>query len=174
MTTRLLLTARVEGRGDTTATRRVLRAPRRGTRFLLRFALAVFVAVQMYCAAWLLPDPALPPVAPVEVGWVFRPAPPPRAPAVHIVEATAYCHCPVCCGQWADGWTASGTRATAGRTLAADPGVFPIGTCLAFPDGPRVVEDTGSAIVGPRIDIYFGTHHEALVFGRKILALTTC
>lgn len=43
-------------------------------------------------------------------------------------------------------------------TIAADPEVFPIGTILFIPDyGYGVVADTGSAIKGAKIDLYFET-----------------
>lgn len=43
-------------------------------------------------------------------------------------------------------------------TIAADPDVFPIGTVLFIPEyGYGVVADTGSAIKGAKIDLYFET-----------------
>lgn len=43
-------------------------------------------------------------------------------------------------------------------TIAADPAVFPIGTVLYIPGyGYGVVADTGSAIKGNKIDLYFET-----------------
>ena len=43
-------------------------------------------------------------------------------------------------------------------TIAADPKLFPIGTLLHIPGyGYGVVADTGSAIKGNRIDLYFET-----------------
>jgi 3D (Asp-Asp-Asp) domain-containing protein len=43
-------------------------------------------------------------------------------------------------------------------TIAADPAVFPIGTILFVPGyGYGVVADTGSAIKGKKIDLYFNT-----------------
>ncbi|MBH5319261.1 3D domain-containing protein [Paenibacillus sp. GSMTC-2017] len=46
-------------------------------------------------------------------------------------------------------------------TIAADPKVFPIGTLLFIPGyGYGVVADTGSAIKGNRIDLYFKTIKE--------------
>lgn len=43
-------------------------------------------------------------------------------------------------------------------TVAADPNVFPIGTILFIPGyGYGVVADTGSAIKGNKIDLYFET-----------------
>lgn len=46
-------------------------------------------------------------------------------------------------------------------TIAADPKLFPIGTLLYIPGyGYGVVADTGSAIKGYRIDLYFETIKE--------------
>ncbi|MEK3884166.1 3D domain-containing protein [Paenibacillus sp. PL2-23] len=46
-------------------------------------------------------------------------------------------------------------------TIAADPKLFPIGTLLFIPGyGYGVVADTGSAIKGNRIDLYFDTISE--------------
>jgi 3D (Asp-Asp-Asp) domain-containing protein len=43
-------------------------------------------------------------------------------------------------------------------TIAADPQVFPIGTVLYIPGyGYGIVADTGSAVKGKRIDLYFET-----------------
>ncbi|MGP7816307.1 3D domain-containing protein [Niallia sp. 01092] len=43
-------------------------------------------------------------------------------------------------------------------TIAADPNVFPIGTILFIPDyGFGVVADTGSAINGNKLDLYYKT-----------------
>jgi 3D (Asp-Asp-Asp) domain-containing protein len=43
-------------------------------------------------------------------------------------------------------------------TIAADPSVFPLGTVLFIPGyGYGVVADTGSAIKGKKIDLYFDT-----------------
>ncbi len=79
--------------------------------------------------------------------------------------ATAYCGCSKCCGK-SDGITASGTRATQGRTVAA-PSTFAFGTELIINGVTYVVEDRGGSIKGNRIDIYFESHADALAFGRK-------
>lgn len=43
-------------------------------------------------------------------------------------------------------------------TIAADPKVFPLGSILYIPDyGYGIVADTGSAIKGEKIDLYFAT-----------------
>ena len=66
------------------------------------------------------------------------------------------------------GLTASGKRPHPGVTVAADWAVFPVGTRLVIQDiGHRVVQDRGQDIVGPRIDIFFRSHAEALAFGRR-------
>ena len=41
---------------------------------------------------------------------------------------THYCACTRCCGEYADGITATGTKATANRTIAVDPKVIPLGS----------------------------------------------
>lgn len=56
-------------------------------------------------------------------------------------------------------------------TIAADPKVFPIGTVLYIPGyGYGVVADTGSAIKGNRIDLYFETKDQVYQeWGKKTL-----
>lgn len=83
---------------------------------------------------------------------------------------TAYCACPICCGQWSNGYTAAGTLATEGRTIAVDPGVVPYGSkvLLIWPDGTQheyIAEDCGSGINGNRIDVFIADHEAARVFG---------
>ena len=86
-----------------------------------------------------------------------------------IFEITAYCPCSICCGEYSDGITYSGTVTTAGRTIAVDPSVIALGTSVIINNHTYVAEDIGSAIKGKRIDIYFNTHQEALNFGRRQL-----
>lgn len=78
---------------------------------------------------------------------------------------TAYCGCSKCCGK-SDGITASGTTATAGRTVAA-PSSLAFGTELIIDGHTYVVEDRGGSISGNRIDIYFASHQDALNYGRR-------
>lgn len=80
-------------------------------------------------------------------------------------KLTAYCTCPACCGQWADGITASGTKAVPGRTIAVDPRVIPLGSTVYINGAEYTAEDTGGAVKGNRIDILFPSHQEALAFG---------
>lgn len=79
-------------------------------------------------------------------------------------KITAYCHCEKCCGK-SDGITASGARVTANQTIAVDPNIIPLGSEVMIDDQVYIAEDTGGAIKGNRIDMYFPTHEEALNFG---------
>jgi len=81
-------------------------------------------------------------------------------------EITHYCTCSICCGDYADGITATGTVATPGRTVAADPTILPYGTILLINEKEYVVEDCGGAIKGNRIDILMESHEAARKAGR--------
>ena len=80
-------------------------------------------------------------------------------------KLTAYCNCEICCGVWAGGATASGVMPVANHTIAVDTDVIPFGTKLIINGNTYVAEDTGSAIIGNRIDVYFDSHSDALDFG---------
>lgn len=85
-------------------------------------------------------------------------------------NVSAYCPCAKCCGK-TNGITASGTKATAKRTIAA-PKSYAFGTKIEIAGmGIYTVEDRGGAITGNKIDIYFNTHQEALQFGRRNLQI---
>ena len=84
-----------------------------------------------------------------------------------IFKVTAYCSCAKCCGK-VTGRTASGTKATAGHTVAAS-GQFAFGTKLIINGQEYTVEDRGGAIQGNRLDIYMNSHAEALAWGVKYL-----
>lgn len=69
--------------------------------------------------------------------------------------------------------TAMGTRARVGA-VAVDPRVIPLGSKLyietadGFPSyGYATAEDTGGAIKGNRIDLFYSTNAQALRFGRR-------
>ena len=79
-------------------------------------------------------------------------------------KLTAYCACEKCCGK-SDGITATGTKATANRTIAVDKTIIPYGTIVIINGNEYVAEDTGGAIKGNIIDIFFDDHKEALNFG---------
>lgn len=78
---------------------------------------------------------------------------------------THYCACSRCCGK-SDGVTATGTQATAGRTIAVDPKVIPLGTEVIIDGQSYIAEDTGRAIKGNKIDIFCESHEEAINRGR--------
>lgn len=94
------------------------------------------------------------------------------------MEVTAYCPCVKCCGPNAQGITASGKRVSynGGKFVAADTHVLPFGQKLVIPgyaDGqPVEVTDRGGAIKGNKLDLYFPTHQEALVWGRQFVDVT--
>ena len=85
-------------------------------------------------------------------------------------KITAYCSCSKCCGK-STGRTASGTKATAGRTVAA-PSKFAFGTKLNIGGHIYTVEDRGGAINGNKIDIYVSSHSQALQWGVKYLPVS--
>lgn len=83
-----------------------------------------------------------------------------------VATLTAYCPCKRCCGK-TDGITASGTQATAGRTVAVDNSIIPYGTEIIIDGHSYIAEDCGAAVKGYTIDIFFDTHEEALSFGKQ-------
>ena len=75
---------------------------------------------------------------------------------------TAYCPCEACCGQWADGLTATGIPAAPG-IAAVDPDVIPLGSTVVI-DGQRyLAADTG--VTGLSVDVCAAGHREAEDFG---------
>jgi 3D (Asp-Asp-Asp) domain-containing protein len=78
---------------------------------------------------------------------------------------THYCPCKSCCGK-TDGITATGTVATADRTIAVDPSVIPYGAEVIIDGKTYVAEDAGGAIKGNRIDIFCESHSEAINRGK--------
>jgi len=113
---------------------------------------------------------------------------PPRGvrPVGKVMITTGYCKCKKCCG-WKRTWygrpvfksgplkgkrkkvgfTATNVRAHHG-TIAADTSRYPFGTIMYIEGyGYGRVEDRGSAIKGEHIDLFFGSHAEALDWGRR-------
>jgi 3D (Asp-Asp-Asp) domain-containing protein len=91
-------------------------------------------------------------------------------------KLTAYCSCEQCCGIWAlnrpldeNGneiiYGASGERLIAGVSIAVDPYVIPYGTEVIINGHTYIAHDTGGAINGNRIDVYFDSHQDAWNFG---------
>jgi len=64
--------------------------------------------------------------------------------------------------------TASGTRVAEGRTIAVDKDVVPLGWWVYIEGiGFRKAEDTGGAIKGHKMDVYYDSLKSAKNFGRK-------
>ena len=118
-----------------------------------------------------------PAVTVVETPAATIPAPAPRTRVIRM-EVTAYCACTKCCGPNAQGITASGKLVSynGGKFVAADTGVLPFGTKLVIPgyadDQAVEVIDRGGAIKGNKLDLYFDSHADALVWGRQHLDVT--
>ena len=100
-----------------------------------------------------------------------------EAPLVYekkmLMNATAYTANFACTGKNPGdkyfGITASGMKARVG-VVAVDPKVIPLGTEL-FIDGYgyAIAGDTGGAIKGNKIDLYFDSYEQCLIFGRRNL-----
>ena len=88
-------------------------------------------------------------------------------PSLHPVEISAYC----LTGKTArGGWTRAGI-------VAADPSVFPLGSYIELWEGEQyrgryLVDDTGSAVRGRRIDLWIADCERARTFGRRSGAAT--
>jgi len=93
-----------------------------------------------------------------------------------VFKTTAYCTCVKCCGIWSQEHpsrigtdyvqkTASGTIPTAGRTVAVDTNLISYGTVIVIDGHEYIAEDTGNAVKGNVIDIYFDSHEDALEYG---------
>ena len=84
---------------------------------------------------------------------------------------TAYCGCGRCNGKYRKNGkpiTSTGAYAKQGVTIAVDPEVIPYGSVLYLKGiGYRLASDTGGAIKGNRLDLYFEEHTDALMFGRR-------
>lgn len=91
-------------------------------------------------------------------------------------KTTAYCTCVKCCGIWSQEHpsrvgtdyvqrTKSGTIPTEGRTVAVDPDVIPFGTVLIIDGHEYIAEDSGAAVKGNVVDIYFASHEAAVNYG---------
>lgn len=91
---------------------------------------------------------------------------------------TAYCSCSKCCGKWASNRPVDedGNEIVIGSTgeilrsdysIAVDPEVIPYGSIVIINGKEYKAQDTGGAITGNRIDVYFNSHEDALEFGRQ-------
>ena len=109
--------------------------------------------------------PAEPPPAPVDSVASAPPAaptaapPPPKPGGTMTVYATGYC---------LKGSTATGLPVGPG-IVATDPSVIPLGTRMTIPGyGEGVAADTGGAVQGARIDVWFKSCADASAFGRTV------
>ena len=76
----------------------------------------------------------------------------------------------------ATGYSIHGRTATGAPTgwgvVAVDPGVIPLGTTMTIPGyGSGVAADTGSAIQGATIDLWFPTLAQARAWGRRTVTI---
>jgi 3D (Asp-Asp-Asp) domain-containing protein/peptidoglycan hydrolase CwlO-like protein len=117
--------------------------------------------------------PPPPPAPPQSTASTPPPPPPPAAPTPIqpasgsgkqlTVVATAYS---------LHGGTASGLPTGPG-VVAVDPTVIPLGTRMFIPGyGPGIAADTGTAIKGLRIDLWFPTLRQAQNWGRRTVTIT--
>ena len=89
------------------------------------------------------------------------------------MRVTAYCSCPKCCGEYSGGPTACGHKILSGDTFVAADKKYSFGTKMLIPGysngEPVKVLDRGGAIRGDRLDVFFGSHEEALKWGVKYI-----
>lgn len=91
------------------------------------------------------------------------PGPPPKGGSQMTVSSTGYC---------LKGTTATGIPVGWG-VIAVDPSVIPLGTRMFVPGyGEGVAADTGSAVKGATIDLWFPTCAQALAWGRRTVTIT--
>ena len=110
------------------------------------------------------PQPASPAPRGVPAGAPPLPAGPASA-GVRTLTVTAT-------GYALPGRTASG-RPVGWGVVAVDPSVIPMGSRLAIPGyGMGVASDTGGAIQGARIDLWFPTVAQALSWGTRVVTVT--
>lgn len=93
-------------------------------------------------------------------------------------KLTAYCGCSKCCDQYAENrpvdkngkeivYGSIGRVLRQGTSIAVDPNVIPYDTKVVIDNHEYIAHDTGGAIKGNKIDVYFDNHQEALNFGVK-------
>lgn len=86
------------------------------------------------------------------------------------VVTSGYCSCPICCGIWSGGPTASGVMPKANHTIAVDAAnpFVPMGTKVVMNGIEYTVEDTGNfARYGVQFDVYYDNHSTALMHGHR-------
>lgn len=86
------------------------------------------------------------------------------------VVTSGYCNCPICCGVWSGGPTASGAMPQANHTIAVDASnpFLPMGTKVVMNGVEYTVEDTGNfARYGVQFDVYYDNHAAAAAHGHQ-------
>ena len=86
------------------------------------------------------------------------------------VVTSGYCNCPICCGIWSGGPTASGVYPTANHTIAVDANnpFVPMGTKVVMNGVEYTVEDTGNFDqYGVQFDVYYDNHQTAQNHGHQ-------
>lgn len=90
-----------------------------------------------------------------------------------LCKVSGYCPCKVCTGkeetETGYGMTASGTKATAGKTLAANMHFITAGSVVEIDGVEYIAEDTAPDLWRYEYRIYFDTHAEAEAYGTKIM-----
>lgn len=76
-----------------------------------------------------------------------------------LFSVSGYCNCSLCSS--GTGLTFSGTVPKANHTVAADLTLLPLGTRVRIGNTIYTVEDTGSSIIGNKLDIYYADHATA-------------
>ncbi len=88
-------------------------------------------------------------------------------------KVTAYCGCEQCCGVYAQNRDivtgAIGEPLINNYSIAVDPNIIPYYSTVYINGQAYVAHDTGGAIKGNRIDIYFENHQDAVNFGVQYL-----
>jgi 3D (Asp-Asp-Asp) domain-containing protein len=106
----------------------------------------------------------------------------PRALSATADQAPAYTAAPIVAGQRtltvvASGYALPGQTATGVPSgwgvVAVDPSVIPLGTRMTIPGyGSGVASDTGPAVRGASIDLWFPTEAQAFAWGRRTVTIT--
>lgn len=100
----------------------------------------------------------------------------PEKISLGIFKLTAYCPCAICCGDYVNNrpldangneivYGSTGKVLVQGKSIAVDLSVIPYNTKVIIDGHEYIAHDTGGAIKGNRIDVYFESHQEALDFG---------
>jgi cystine transport system substrate-binding protein len=109
-----------------------------------------------------VPDATVATPAAPDASTLTAPAAPAAGGRTIIVSATGYA---------LSGATATGLPVGWG-VAAVDPGVIPLGTHMTIPGyGEAVAADTGGAIVGATIDLWFPTVAQAQAWGRRTITI---